>query len=115
KFLLRIEDTDLERSEAHFTQDIMASMKWLGLNWDEEPIFQSKRLDVYLRKAEELVARGQAYRCYCSEADVEQMREKAMAEGKKPMYDRRCRTRTEPAPEGAPYVIRAAIPLDGHV
>src|SRR3954465_9844006 len=54
QFLLRIEDTDLERSEDRYPQDILASMKWLGLNWDEEPIFQSKRLEVYRQKAEEL-------------------------------------------------------------
>ncbi len=115
QFLLRIEDTDLERSEERFTQDIMASMKWLGLTWDEEPLFQSKRLAIYREKAEELVRAGQAYRCYCTEAEVEKMREKAMAEGQKPMYDRRCRTRTGAPAEGTPYVIRAKIPLDDHV
>lgn len=115
KFLLRIEDTDLERSEDRFTKDILASMKWLGLNWDEEPIYQSRRLDVYKAKAEELIAKGLAYRCTCSEADVEQMREKAMAEGKKPMYDRRCREKNQPATANIPYVIRAKVPLDGHV
>ncbi len=113
-FLLRIEDTDLERSEDRFTQDIMASMKWLGLNWDEEPIYQSDRLEIYAQKAQELIDNGHAYRCWCSEAEVEQMREKAMKEGKKPMYDRRCRDRKEPGPTGAPHVIRAKIPLDGH-
>src|SRR3954468_7260703 len=70
QFLLRIEDTDLERSEERYTQDILASMKWLGLNWDEEPIAQSKRLEVYQEKAEELIAKSLAYRCYCTEAEV---------------------------------------------
>jgi len=115
KFLLRIEDTDLERSETRFTDDILASMKWLGLTWDEEPILQSKRLDVYLARAEELIAKGHAYKCWCSEAEVEKMREELQAAGKKPMYDRRCRNRKEPGPAGAPYVIRAAIPLEGSV
>ncbi len=114
-FLLRIEDTDLERSEERYTQDIMASMKWLGLNWDEEPIYQAKRLDVYMKKAEELIAKGHAYRCYCTEEEVEKMREKAMAEGKKPMYDRRCRECNHPARTDKPYVIRAKIPLEGAV
>src|SRR3954468_10125628 len=91
QFLLRIEDTDLERSEDQYTQDIMASLTWLGLKWDEEPIYQSKRLGVYRQKAEELVSKGHAYRCWCTEEEVESMRTKAMAEGKKPMYDRRCR------------------------
>ncbi|MEN9724237.1 MAG: hypothetical protein RJB38_2223 [Pseudomonadota bacterium] len=115
KFLLRIEDTDLDRSEQRFTDDILASMKWLGLHWDEEPIFQSRRLEVYRERAEELVARGHAYRCWCTEAEVEKMREELLAAGKKPMYDRRCRTRQAPGPEGAPYVIRAAIPLEGSI
>lgn len=115
KFLLRIEDTDLERSEERFTQDIMASMKWLGLTWDEEVIFQSKRLDVYLKKAEELLAQGHAYKCYCTEQEVEAMREKAMKEGARPQYDRTCRDIKSP-PEGrTQYVIRAKIPLEGHV
>lgn len=116
QFLLRIEDTDLERSEERFTGDILASMKWLGLNWDEEPIYQSKRLPEYLAKALELVSRGLAYKCFCTEGEVEEMRAKAMAAGKKPMYDRRCRERVPgPAEVGKPWVIRAKIPLDGHV
>ncbi len=114
QFLLRIEDTDLERSEERFTRDILASMKWLGLNWDEEPLYQSKRLGVYREKAEELIAKGHAYRCYCTEAEVEKMREEALAAGKKPQYDRRCRDRKD-APAGVPFVIRAKIPLEGHV
>jgi glutamyl-tRNA synthetase len=115
KFLLRIEDTDLERSEERHTQDIMACMRWLGLTWDEEPLFQSKRLGIYLQKAEGLVAHGHAYKCWCTEAEVEQMREKAMASGAKPMYDRRCRDRKDAGPADAPYVIRAKIPLGGSI
>jgi len=114
KFLVRIEDTDLERSEDRFTQDIFASLKWLGMESDEDPIFQSKRLDVYRQKAEELIAQGHAYRCYCTEAEVEQMREKAMKEGKKPQYDRSCRSKSLAASD-QPFVIRAKIPLDGYV
>ncbi|MCM2279629.1 MAG: glutamate--tRNA ligase [Oligoflexia bacterium] len=113
QFLLRIEDTDLERSEERFTTDILASMKWLGLTWDEEPIYQSKRLEVYRAKAEELIEKGLAYRCTCSEADVEKMRERLMAEGKKPMYDRSCRDKKQPA--SVPHVIRLKVPLDGYV
>jgi glutamyl-tRNA synthetase len=93
----------------------MASMKWLGLDWDEEVIFQSQRLDVYKKRAEDLIAAGHAYRCYCTEAEVEKMREKAMAEGKKPMYDRSCRDKGLPHRDGEPYVIRAKIPLEGGV
>ncbi len=115
KFLLRIEDTDLERSEDRFTQDIFYSLRWLGLTWDEELLYQSKRLDIHREKAEELVRKGRAYRCTCSEADVEAMRERLLAEGKKPMYDRSCRERAIPANPGKPYVIRAKVPLDGIV
>ncbi|MEO5970426.1 MAG: glutamate--tRNA ligase, partial [Bdellovibrionia bacterium] len=114
QFLLRIEDTDLDRSETHFTQDILGSMKWLGLTWDEEPIYQSKRLAEYSNKADELISMGHAYRCYCTEIEVELMREKAMKEGKKPQYDRRCRERKD-VPSGKPFVVRAKIPLEGHV
>ncbi|MBL7714689.1 MAG: glutamate--tRNA ligase [Bdellovibrionales bacterium] len=113
KFLLRIEDTDLERSETRYTDDILASMKWLGLNWDEEPIYQSKRLDVYRKKAEELIERGQAYRCTCTEAEVEAMREKATAAGKKPKYDGTCREKKIKAGD-KPFVIRTKLPLDGY-
>jgi glutamyl-tRNA synthetase len=113
--LLRIEDTDLERSEDRFTQDIFDSLKWLGIDWDEEPIFQSKRMDVYRRQADELIAKGYAYRCTCSEEDVERMREKAIAEGRKPMYDRTCREKGIAADVGRPYVIRCKVPLDGYV
>jgi glutamyl-tRNA synthetase len=115
QFLLRIEDTDLERSEQRFTDDIMASMKWLGLTWDEEPIYQSKRMDIYRKKTEGLVASGHAYRCYCTEAEVEAMRVKATAAGKRPQYDRTCREKNLPHKEGTPYVFRAKVPLDGYV
>ena len=115
QFLLRIEDTDLERSEEQYTKDIMSSMKWLGLDWDEEPIFQSKRLDVYMAKTEELISRDQAYRCYCTEEEVEAMRAKAMAAGTRPQYDRTCRDKKLPKIEGKPHVIRAKVPLTGHV
>lgn len=111
---MRIEDTDLERSEERFTKDIFESMKWLSLDWDEEPIFQSKRLGYYVDRARDLVKSGNAYFCTCTEADVEAMREKAMAAGTRPQYDRRCRgTRVEPV--GKPWVIRAEIPLEGGV
>jgi glutamyl-tRNA synthetase len=120
KFLLRIEDTDLERSEDSYTQDILASMKWLGLNWDEDPIYQSQRLDIYRAKTLQLLEKGFAYRCYCTEAEVEQMRELATKEGKKPQYNRHCRdlpecNGPEKTPSGKPYVIRAKLPLTGAV
>ncbi|MBI2711299.1 MAG: glutamate--tRNA ligase [Bdellovibrio sp.] len=115
EFLLRIEDTDLERSETRYTEDFLKSLKWLGLQWDEEPLFQSKRLDLYKKRADELVEQGHAYRCYCSEADVEAMRERAMAAGQKPQYDRTCRERKTPPPGASTYVIRTKTPLEGFV
>jgi glutamyl-tRNA synthetase len=118
QFLLRIEDTDLERSEQRYTDDILASLKWLGLNWDEEPIYQGKRLEIYLQAAEDLISKGHAYRCYCTEEEVEKMREKAMAEGTRPQYDRRCRKHLGDLgkqPKDKKHVIRAAVPLDGHI
>ena len=114
KFLLRIEDTDLERSDEQFTRDILSSLKWLGLTWDEELIYQSQRLDVYAQMAKELILQGHAYRCYCTEQEVEGMREKAIKEGRKPQYDRRCRNRQD-HPKDQPFVIRIKIPLDGFV
>lgn len=123
KFLLRIEDTDLERSEDRFTQDILASMRWLGLHWDEDPIFQSKRLEEYRAKVESLVERDLAYYCKCSEDDVDAMREKMVAAGQKPMYDRSCREK-KLHPDGkdgkreignVPAVVRAKVPLSGSV
>lgn len=113
QFLLRIEDTDLERSEEKYTTDILASMKWLGLTWDEEPLYQSKRLEVYRERAEELIRRDLAYRCTCTEQDLERMRADATAAGKKPMYDRTCREKKHGA--GEPHVIRVKLPLTGAV
>jgi glutamyl-tRNA synthetase len=113
KFLLRIEDTDVERSEQRFTDDILASMKWLGLTWDEEPIFQSKRMDHYHAIAEKLIELGHAYRCTCTEAELAAMREKAEKEGKKPKYNGKCREKKHKA-EGS-FVVRAKLPEDGYV
>ncbi|MDL2317316.1 glutamate--tRNA ligase, partial [Desulfovibrio sp. OttesenSCG-928-A18] len=91
KFVLRIEDTDTERSKQEYTDSILASMRWLGLEPDGEPIFQRQRFPVYNESIERLLAGGHAYWCQCSPDEVEAMREKARAEGKKPRYDGRCR------------------------
>ncbi len=115
KFLLRIEDTDTERSLPEHTQDILACMKWLGLTWDEELVYQSQRLDRHRAVAEELVKKGRAYYCYCTEAEVEDMRHAAISRGEKPMYDRRCRLGNGPSPDGRTRVIRVRIPLEGSV
>jgi glutamyl-tRNA synthetase len=92
-FVLRVEDTDQERSTAASMDAILESLRWLGLAWDEGPFFQSQRGDLYRAHAERLLAEGNAYRCYCSPQDLAQQRQAAQAAGRKPMYDRRCRER----------------------
>jgi glutamyl-tRNA synthetase len=82
KFLLRIEDTDVERSDAKFTEDILGSLTWMGLDWDETPVEQSKRFDVYRQVAQKLLDEGKAFRCGYTDAELEAMREKAQKEGK---------------------------------
>lgn len=91
RFLLRIEDTDRERSTPEATQAILDSMRWLGLDADAAPIFQSRRFDLYNRHVDLLLEKGAAYRCACTPQEVEAMRERALKEGRKPKYDGTCR------------------------
>lgn len=115
KFLLRIEDTDVERSRPELVEQICTSLHWLGLDWDEEIIFQSQRLNLYKAKVEELVARGAAYRCFCSPEELEAEREQAQKEHRPYRYSRKCRylspeeiaSRLE---EGRPYAVRFKMP-----
>jgi glutamyl-tRNA synthetase len=90
--ILRIEDTDFERSSKEMVEGILTGMRWLGLNWDEGPFYQSQRLDLYRTTAEKLLASGHAYHCFCTKAELEQRRAEAAAAGRPPMYDRRCRS-----------------------
>ena len=92
-FILRIEDTDLARSEARFTQAIFDSLKWLGLDWDELYL-QSDRLALYRQRAEELLARGLAYPCFCTPDELEARRQHLLGKGEIPEYDGRCRSLT---------------------
>ncbi len=112
KFLIRIEDTDTERSEPRFTDDILNCLAWLGMKSDEEILYQSKRQDLYLQKANELIEKGFAYKCYSTEEEVDAMRALAEKEGRKPMYDRTWRESKQPAPD-RPFAIRAKFPLAG--
>jgi len=105
KFLLRIEDTDPERSRQEFTEAILEGLRWLGLLWDEEPVFQSKRLEIYRKYAYKLLEEGKAYYCSCTPQELEEMRQRALRIGAKPRYDGRCRNRTEHPPD-RPKVIR---------
>lgn len=94
KFILRIEDTDETRSRPEYTQNILDGLTWLGLNWDEGPFFQSKRLDLYRQAVQTLLDKGLAYRCYTSEAELEEMREQQKARKEAPRYDNRHRNLT---------------------
>jgi glutamyl-tRNA synthetase len=111
-FILRIEDTDVERSTQESTDAILQAMAWLGLDYDEGPYFQSERFPLYRRKVEELLAAGKAYRCYCTAEDLDKKREAAMAVGGKLGYDGTCRQRTE-YPAGVPHVVRFRTPQEG--
>jgi glutamyl-tRNA synthetase len=114
QFILRIEDTDLERSTPEAIQQILDGLDWAGLDYDEGPFFQTKRFDRYKDVIEELIASGKAYRCYCSKEELEQMRTQQIARGEKPRYDGRWRERTDSIP-GVPYVVRFKNPLSGDV
>ncbi len=117
-FILRLEDTDRVRSKDEFVDSIVESMKWLGLDWDEGPIFQSQRLELYQEAADKLLHSGKAYRCFCTAEELETMRNEAMAAGRNPRYDSRCRRLTDEqreklAAEGRAGVLRIAIPETG--
>ena len=111
EFVLRIEDTDIERSTKEFEQSILDGMRWLGLDWDGELVYQTKRMDLYKEYVQKLLAAGQAYYCTCTPELLDQKRELAAKEGRKPVYDGTCRHRTEkPA---APAAIRFKSPQEG--
>nr|WP_199297218.1 glutamate--tRNA ligase [Synechococcus sp. FACHB-909] len=86
-FLLRIEDTDRERSKAEYTENILDGLRWLGLTWDEEPVVQSARIEAHRAAIEQLLEGGHAYRCFASDAELAAMRERQQAEGRAPRYD----------------------------
>ena len=111
KFILRIEDTDAERSTDEYTRLILEAMTWLGLDWDEGPFYQSQRLDVYRGYVERLLAEGKAYWCECSPEELEQRRASALAEGRKPKYDQTCRRKG--LGPGPGRVVRFASPESG--
>ena len=114
KMLLRIEDTDRERSTAAAVDAILDGLSWLGLDWDGEPISQFLRAARHREVAEQMVAAGQAYYCFATQEELTEMREKARAEGRPPRYDGRWRDRDpSEAPEGAKGVIRLRAPLEG--
>jgi len=116
KMLLRIEDTDRERSTDAAVQAIFDGLKWLGLNWDGEPFMQFSRAARHAEVANELLKRGQAYYCYCSPEELAEMRETARAKGLPPRYNGYWRDRDpSEAPAGVAPVIRIKAPLSGEI
>jgi glutamyl-tRNA synthetase len=119
EFVLRIEDTDVARSTQDSVEQIIAAMNWLGLSYDEGPIYQMQRLDRYQAVIDQLIADGKAYRCYATPEELTQMREAQKARGEKTLYDRRWRPEPgktlPPPPEGVKPVVRFANPVEGDV
>ncbi|MDH3994741.1 MAG: glutamate--tRNA ligase, partial [Gammaproteobacteria bacterium] len=115
QFVLRIEDTDLERSTAESVNAILEGMTWLGLDYDEGPFYQTERFDRYAEVIQQLMDNGHAYKCYCSKERLEKLREQQMANKDKPRYDGCCRDGAEAPTPDAPFVIRFRNPQDGEV
>lgn len=113
QYFLRIEDTDVERSRQEYTDSILASMTWLGLDWDGELVYQTQRTAVYNGYVDKLLESGHAYWCSCTPEEVDTMREEARAKGLKPRYDGRCRTKN--VGPGAGHCVRLKAPLTGRV
>ena len=113
-FVLRIEDTDRERSTQESIDIILEGLQWLGLDWDEGPFYQSERGARYAEMAQQLLDEGKAYRCYCTREELDAMREEQVARGENPRYDGRCRDRQAPR-EGVDPVIRFRTPDSGQV
>ena len=113
KYVLRIEDTDLQRSTAESINAILEAMTWLGLDYDEGPFYQTKRFDRYNEVIDELLEKGLAYRCNCSRERLDELREGQMQRKEKPRYDGHCRGQF--VPDDAPHVIRFRNPPEGSV
>ncbi|MBO6776679.1 MAG: glutamate--tRNA ligase, partial [Marinibacterium sp.] len=113
KFLLRIEDTDRERSTPKATQAILQGLTWLGLDWDGEPISQFARADRHAEVANQLLAEGKAYKCFATQDEISAFREAARAEGKSTLYRSPWRDADPATHPDAPYVVRIKAPQDG--
>lgn len=117
-FVLRIEDTDFERSSTDMVTGILEGLRWLGMNWDEGPFYQSQRLDLYVQTAARLIESGHAYHCFCSREELESRRASAAETGTVPRYDGRCRgiSRAEAVQrmaQGELAVVRFLVPREG--
>src|SRR5688572_3082459 len=113
-FVLRIEDTDRERSTDEATQVILDGMEWIGLNADEGPFYQTRRMDRYREVIAQFLKSGAAYHCYCTREELEAMRNQQIATKQKPRYNGTCRHRTAPR-DGVDPVVRFRNPVDGAV
>lgn len=113
KFLLRIEDTDRERSTEESTKGIFEGLKWLGIEWDEEPYYQSRRLAIYNEYLDILIKNKKVYPCFCTEEELEERRKSALAQGKKPKYDGHCRNLKTLFDK--PFVMRFKMPQTGTI
>jgi glutamyl-tRNA synthetase len=112
-FVLRFEDTDRERSTQESVDEYLEGFRWLGLDWDEGPFFQTQRYPLYTEYALRLLESGKAYRCWCTVAELEARRESAMQAGHRPAYDRTCRDLTGAPPGRTTHTLRFRTPLDG--
>ena len=106
QFLLRIEDTDVERSTQESIDAIIEGMNWLGLNHDDEIIYQSKRTDLYHQKANELIQSGNAYKCFCTQDELEKKKALQIKEGQNPRYDGTCRNLSQESKQEGDFVVR---------
>ncbi len=115
KFLLRIEDTDLSRNKEEALAAILEAFEWVGLDYDEDVIYQSKRFDIYQKYIDQLLAEGKAYKCYMSKEELDALRAEQMARGERPRYDGRYRDFCGTPPKGVQPVIRIKAPLEGEI
>jgi glutamyl-tRNA synthetase len=115
KFILRIEDTDLARNSEEATKAILEAFEWVGLDYDGEVAYQSKRFDIYKRYIQKLLEEGKAYYCYMSKEELDALREEQMKRGERPRYDRRYRDFTGEPPKGVAPVVRIKAPLEGDI
>ncbi|MGI1691564.1 glutamate--tRNA ligase [Thermoanaerobacter uzonensis] len=118
KFILRVDDTDLERSTEESMKGILDGLRWLGIDWDEGPIYQSQRIEEYRKFANKLLEEGKAYYCFCTKEELEEMRKQAEREGRPPMYTGKCRNLTkeqivEYLRQGRKPAIRLKVPQQG--
>lgn len=114
-FLLRIEDTDLARNSEEALEAILKAFEWVGMSYDGEALYQSKRFDIYGKYVDQLLAEGKAYKCYMSKEELTALREGQMAKGERTRYDGRYRDFKGTPPKGVEYVVRIKAPTEGNI